>query len=122
MEFGLPAEAAAQVQGLASQVLDSAGCAPFFNPAGLRWAGNEVPLADQGDTLRIDRLVQMAGDGSWWVLDYKLNQAPHELQDNLLQLQRYRQAVQALQPGEMVRSAFITAQGRLIEPEALAPR
>jgi len=121
-EFGLPPEAAAQVQGLASQVLDSAACAPFFDPARLRWAGNEVPLADQGDTLRIDRLVQMAGDGSWWVLDYKLHRAPDELQDNLQQLQRYRQAVQALQPGERVRAAFITAQGRLIEPDAPAPQ
>ena len=39
------------------------------------------------------------------------------LRDNLLQLQRYRQVVQQLQPGEPVRAAFITAAGQLVEPD-----
>ncbi|MBL0086326.1 MAG: UvrD-helicase domain-containing protein [Ideonella sp.] len=116
-EFGVPAEGTAQVLRLASQVLGSADCARFFDARGLRWAGNEVPIADHGETLRIDRLVQLDAGGVWWVLDYKLHSTPDELHDNLLQLQRYRKAVQALQPGESVRAAFITAEGRLVEPE-----
>jgi ATP-dependent helicase/nuclease subunit A len=115
-EFELPASGSAEVLQLASQVLDSPTCAPFFAPEGLRWAGNEVPLAVQGETLRIDRLVQLV-DGTWWVLDYKLNRSPDQVQDNLLQLQRYRQVVQQLQPGEPVRAAFITAAGQLVEPD-----
>ena len=115
LEFGLPGEAASQrVLQLASQVLDSPDCAEFFDASALSWAGNEVPVAVGGQVLRIDRLVQMASDGRWWVLDYKLQSQPHQLPSNREQLQRYRAAVQALQPGQAVQAAFITAQGRLV--------
>ena len=114
-QFGLPAEWLSDVERLAGRVLDSPACAAFFDPDALRWAGNEVPLADGGDVLRIDRLVQLR-DGVWWVLDYKLNQSAGEIPRYREQLQRYRRAVQALQPGEVVRAAFITAAGALIEP------
>jgi ATP-dependent helicase/nuclease subunit A len=49
------------------------------------------------------------------VLDYKLQHAPQELAAYRDQLARYRAAVQAAQPGEEVRAAFITGAGRLVE-------
>ena len=56
-EFELPASGSAEVLQLASQVLDSPTCAPFFAPEGLRWAGNEVAVGQGADDQRIDRLV-----------------------------------------------------------------
>ncbi|MDH0863959.1 UvrD-helicase domain-containing protein, partial [Mitsuaria sp. GD03876] len=104
-------------------ILGSADCAAFFDPA-LDWQGNEVPLSWNGHDMRLDRLVSRRGaDGArtWWVLDYKLNPAPQRNPDYLKQLWRYREAVMALQPGEPVRCAFITGQGRLIDcTEAVA--
>jgi ATP-dependent helicase/nuclease subunit A len=69
--------------------------------------------------LRIDRLVhRRAVDGeadSWWVLDYKLSHAPHQLDAYRQQLARYQRAVLRLQPGAVVRCGFITGGGALIE-------
>ena len=115
LELGLPAGLSLQVEALASRVLDSSTCAVFFDPAGLRWAGNEVPVADQAGLMRIDRLVQLAADGAWWVLDYKLASRPQAEPANLAQLGRYVAAVQRLQPGEIVRAGFITAGGEWVE-------
>ena len=118
IEFGL-ADARA-VEGVALRILTSAACAPFFDPAGLAWAGNEVPVVGVDDAagtlLRIDRLVRTAGAAeAWWVLDYKLQGRPQDDPAQQAQLASYRRAVQALQPGETVRAAFITGQGELIE-------
>lgn len=115
-DMGLPPDAAPRVLALAASVLDSPACRAFFDPAGLLWAGNEVSLVWQGDTLRLDRLVALRTDAGrrWWVLDYKLHHEPHQalaLRDQLL---RYREAVRALQPGEPVDAAFITGQGALL--------
>ncbi len=119
-EFGLPPAAALRVPQIAGVILASPACARFFGGAALRWAGTEVPVASQGESLRIDRLVALAeGAGSgltWWVLDYKLHGTPAELPAYREQLQRYVAAVQALQPGDAVRGAFITSGGALIEP------
>jgi ATP-dependent helicase/nuclease subunit A len=49
------------------------------------------------------------------VLDYKLHHAPEALAPYRAQLLRYRAAVQRVQPGEPVRCAFITAEGRVVE-------
>ncbi len=117
-EFGLPAGAATQVLAPVQAVLGSPACARFFAAPQLRWAGAEVPVAAQGQTLRIDRLVALGDDPSrlqWWVLDYKLQHQPAELEANREQLRSYRTAVQALQPGDEVKAAFITGAGELIE-------
>jgi ATP-dependent helicase/nuclease subunit A len=118
VEFG--AGDAAQVRAIAARILDSPECAPFFDARRLAWAGNEVPIAGvdgpTGQVLRIDRLVRTAGKTpTWWVLDYKLVGAPQDHPGYRDQLAAYRRAVQALQPGEAVRAAFITGQGELIE-------
>jgi ATP-dependent helicase/nuclease subunit A len=117
-EFGVTD--AAMVQAIATRILNSADCARFFDPAALAWAGNEVPIAgvegQAGEVLRIDRLVLSAGESpAWWVLDYKLDAAPQHDPAHREQLGAYRRAVQALQPGEVVRAAFISGSGELIE-------
>ncbi|MEJ6002808.1 UvrD-helicase domain-containing protein [Paucibacter soli] len=117
--YGLDAKRSERLARAVHAILGGADCAPFFDAAALLWAGNEVVVSHEGRDLRLDRLVQRAGGAAgrpeWWVLDYKLNDAPQRQPEYLEQLRIYRAAVQRLQPGEPVRSAFITAQGRLIE-------
>lgn len=120
-EFGVDDSAA--VQAIAARILGSAACGPLFDTRRLAWAGNEVPVvssaAEGAQLLRIDRLVLTAeAEPVWWVLDYKLGDAPQTNPADLAQLAAYRRAVQALQPGESVRAAFINGAGALIEPDA----
>ncbi len=117
-EFGITDAAA--VQAIAMRILGSLACAPMFDTSSLAWAGNEVPIVgvdgQAGQVLRIDRLVCTAGDApTWWVLDYKLVGTPQHNPAYREQLADYRRAVQALQPGEAVRAAFISGAGELIE-------
>jgi len=113
-EFAVPA---AEVARVAGAIWRSPACRPFFAGPGLRWAGNEVPMADAGELLRIDRLVQLEQDGrtSWWVLDYKLALQPEAQAEYREQMLRYRRAVMALQPGEPVHCALINGLGNVIE-------
>ena len=106
-----------EVLAIGQRILESDDCARFFSGAGLRWVGNEVPVSDAGDVLRIDRLVQLDEDGAkvWWVLDYKLAREPDQLHPYREQLLRYRDAVAALEAGTEVRCGFITSQGQLLE-------
>ncbi len=115
-EFGSDA---AEVERLAGVILHSPACAHFFRGPGLRWAGNEVPVSEAGEPLRIDRLVLLADvDGPvWWVLDYKLQHTPQALAEYRAQLLRYRAAVQAAQAGAVVRCAFLTGAGAVVEVE-----
>jgi ATP-dependent helicase/nuclease subunit A len=110
----------AAVRAVVAAVLGHAETARFFAGPGLRWSGNEVSVADAGEILRIDRLVLLdEADGpAWWVLDYKLSLAPDALEPYRRQLLRYREVVQAAQPGDRVRCAFVTGQGRVIEVAA----
>ena len=113
-EFGLAPAHAADVARFARRIRASAACRHFFAGADLRWAGNEVGVGIAGEARRIDRLVQL-GDGSWWVLDYKLGAAPQQVAENMAQLRGYRAAIAALQPGAEVHAAFINGAGELIE-------
>ena len=114
LEFEAPA---AEVARRAGRIWHSPAGARFFRGAALRWAGNEVAVAESGDILRIDRLVALEEDGVrvWWVLDYKLRHAPAELVDYREQMARYVRAVRALEPGDAVRAAFVTGAGAVIE-------
>ena len=107
----------AAVRRLAGAIWHGEACAPFFRGPGIRWAGNEVTVVEGGDVLRIDRLVCVDREGvtTWWVLDYKLSYRPDEVADYRVQMARYARAVQALQPGDPVRCAFITAAGEVVE-------
>ncbi len=115
--YGLDASAATRVLAAVRAVLGSPVCAPFFGGPQLRWAGAEVPVSAAGQTLRVDRLValqQGAGPVHWWVLDYKLQHRPAEVDAYREQLQNYVAAVQALQPEDRVTGAFITGRGELV--------
>jgi ATP-dependent helicase/nuclease subunit A len=113
------ADGAAEVLQVGSAILDSPQCRPFFDTRTVAWAGNEVPVPGaSGDVRRIDRLVRLAGtEPAWWVLDYKLAGTPQQDPALRAQLAEYRTAVAALAPGEVVRAAFITGRGELIEPD-----
>ena len=91
--------------------------ARFFGGRSLRWSANEVAVGDDGDLLRIDRLVRLeeASEAAWWVIDYKLGRSPEELEPYRRQLLRYRDAIRRLQPGDTVRCAFIAGDGRVVE-------
>src|SRR6218665_745236 len=80
-------------------------------------ASNEALLRDQGQSLRLDRLVHCrhpAERAGWWVLDYKSAAAPERKPALLAQLQRYRAAVQRQTPGERVHAAFLSGDGRMV--------
>jgi len=116
-QFGLPAAGAAALRRQADAVLGSAEAARFFGRAPA-WSGNEVSVVHAGEVLRIDRLVALddaAGARTWWVLDYKLDAAPEQVQEYREQLARYRAALAAAQPHDAVRAAFVTAGGRVVE-------
>ncbi len=113
-EFGA---SAASVRRSVAAIVDHPDGARFFHGAQIRWSGNEVAVSDQGDVLRIDRLVLVdeAGGPVWWVLDYKLSHSPQELAPYREQLLRYRAAIARAQPGETVRCAFVAGDGRIVE-------
>jgi ATP-dependent helicase/nuclease subunit A len=79
------------------------------------WQANEVELVHDAQLLRLDRLVRQRDSQTWWVLDYKSPFAPQQQADLREQLQRYAQAVRAVQAGSQVRAAFITGEGKLVE-------
>jgi ATP-dependent helicase/nuclease subunit A len=105
------------VQHIIDRILSHPDGAVFFDAARFAWAGNEVPVRGvQGDMLRIDRLVKLATpEPCWWVLDYKLSGQPMADRSLRMQLQGYRQAVQAISDGVPVRCAFIAQDGSVIE-------
>ena len=111
--FGLDAKARERLAQAAQAILASPDCRPFFDPARLRWAGNEVAVGQGGEDQRIDRLV-LLDDGCWWVLDYKLGATPEQEPAYVAQMRGYVSAVQMLQPGEPVRAALISGTGRFI--------
>ena len=105
----------AQPRDAARRLFARPELASFFVPSRYRWARNELEfVGHDGKVGRIDRLVD---DGEQlWILDYKTG-APDEslLADYHQQLQRYREAVEALWPGRPVRRALLFASGELRE-------
>ena len=113
-EFALDAAQAAVARAMAQRILHGEG-AWVWDTADLAWQGNEVGIAWRGKPLRMDRLVQRRSTGEWWVLDYKSAAQPLLQPELRAQLKIYRDAVAAAQPGQVVRAAFLTAQGALME-------
>jgi len=118
-DHDITSAAAEQAARMAQAILAGEG-AWAWDPALVQTAINEAPLHYQGQSLRIDRLVQRraahAEDAAagWWVLDYKSAAQPQRQQALVAQLRRYREAVQALMPGEAVYAAFLTGDGRWV--------
>jgi ATP-dependent helicase/nuclease subunit A len=118
-EFLLSAEQGGLASDMARRILDGQG-AWAWDSRVVGWQGVEVELMYQGEPLRLDRLVQRqdAGhEGEWWVLDYKMSAAPQDQPELMAQLTHYRDAVQQIYPDAMVRAAFLTPQGLMIELE-----
>ena len=115
-EFGLNAEQAAQAQAMASCIRHG-DAAWAWDEAAIYWQGNEVELAHQGNTFRLDRLVQRkdAGhQGHWWVLDYKSASSPQQQAELMTKMQLYKAALGAIYPGQAVKAAFLTAAGSIV--------
>ncbi len=112
----LPLAAAEAAAAMAQRILQGEG-AWAWDAAQLELAVNEAPLHYGGQSLRLDRLVCLhapRGGARWWVLDYKSATEPERQPALIVQLQRYREAVQAQVPGEPVAAAFLSGDGRLV--------
>lgn len=116
-EFELAGATAQRVFEIASVMLGSPKLAPFFDPGRVLWSAGEFEIADDGEILRIDRLVRIGTReaSAWWVLDYKLD--ANAIGDPLhrSQLARYRDAVCRLVGATPVHAAFATSDGGLHE-------
>ncbi|MEO5658588.1 MAG: PD-(D/E)XK nuclease family protein, partial [Polaromonas sp.] len=116
-EFRLSPAQAAQACALAQRIWLGAGAWAWREDA-VAWQGNEVDLVYQGQPLRLDRLVRRkdAGhEGHWWVLDYKSAPAPEQQPALRAQLHAYRAAVQLIYPNAIVKAAFLTGLGTVVE-------
>lgn len=118
---GLPAHWQSEAEARTHAILFAPELQPWLDPQRLLWAGNEVALSHEGQTLRLDRLVarQTEAGREWWVIDYKLNAQPDALLSYRQQLRRYVAAVSRLQPGEPVRAAFVSGKGQWLPVDAL---
>ncbi|MDQ3058520.1 MAG: UvrD-helicase domain-containing protein [Pseudomonadota bacterium] len=116
-EFRLNPAQAAEASVLAQRIFRGEGAWAWHEDV-VAWQGNEVDLVYKGQPLRLDRLVRRkdAGfEGQWWVLDYKSAPEP-ELQPALIvQLRTYRAAVQRIYPKAIVKAAFLTGLGTVVE-------
>ncbi len=119
-QYRLTEEQVDMVLQRAQAILQGEG-AWAWDAAHIDWQANEIDIAWQGQTLRIDRLVrQKAPDNApltWWVLDFKSAWDPSTQETLRSQLADYRAAIKRLYPQETVRAAFLTAQGKLVEPQ-----
>ena len=118
-EFGLNTDQASQAQAMAHRIRHGAA-AWAWDASVVQWQGNEVELTHNGETFRLDRLVQRRDDGhtgkngQWWVLDYKSATSPQLQLDLVTKMKTYVAAVQAIYPGQTVRAAFLTGDGQVV--------
>ncbi|MDO8772868.1 MAG: UvrD-helicase domain-containing protein [Burkholderiaceae bacterium] len=112
--FALSPAQADQAVAMAQRILTGEG-AWSWSQAVIDWQGNEVELFSRGQLLRLDRLVRCVDTGHWWVLDYKSESQPQRKPELMAQLQAYRAAVQASQKDGVVKAAFLTGSGQMVE-------
>lgn len=115
-EFALAEGELEKAAALAGLILAGEG-AWCWDAAVIDWHDNEVELVHQGERLRLDRLVRRRDSGEWWVLDYKSAPQPERQRGLQEQLRRYQAAVRAAVPQAVVRTAFLTGDGRLVAVE-----
>lgn len=116
-EFALSPDQAQNAADMAQRIASGEG-AWAWQPDVIAWQGNEVDMLYQGQALRLDRLVQRKdaqAQGHWWVLDYKSAPAPQLQPELISKMQTYRAAVQQAYPGAVVKAAFLTGDGRVVE-------
>ncbi|WP_367850017.1 UvrD-helicase domain-containing protein [Rhodoferax sp. WC2427] len=115
-EFSLDAAQSQKAATMAAAIRAGEG-AWAWDAEVVDWAGNEVALNYQGQTLRLDRLVRRKDTGAWWVLDHKSKAQPQRDAGLVQQLETYRAALRVLYPGAAVEAAFLTAGGGLVVVE-----
>ncbi|RZI41615.1 ATP-dependent exonuclease [Herbaspirillum sp. HC18] len=108
-----PASIASVVREQALCIFGQPELERFFNPLQFQFARNEMEVLCNGELLRFDRTV-VCGD-EVWILDYKRDLLDSERSAYRGQLMRYRTAAQSVFPGKTLRTALITADGRLWE-------
>jgi ATP-dependent helicase/nuclease subunit A len=113
-QFQLDAAQSAQACGLA-QSITLGEAAWVWDAAVIDWQANEVELVHAGELLRLDRVVRHRATQTWWVLDYKSALAPERQVALCEQLGVYAAALRVSTPGAVVRAAFITGEGRVVE-------
>jgi ATP-dependent helicase/nuclease subunit A len=116
-QFLLSADQSRLAHHMASRIRHGDG-AWAWDPTVIGWQGDEVELLVGGQVRRIDRLVQRIDTGHaghWWVLDYKSSHQPEQKIDLVAQMQGYRAAVQMIYPGSVVKAAFLTSTGGVVE-------
>ena len=116
-EFTLSPDQAQSAAQMAQRIASGEG-AWAWHPDVIAWQGNEVDMLYQGQALRLDRLVQRKdaqASGHWWVLDYKSAPAPQLQPELVSKMRTYRAAVQQAYPGAVVKAAFLTGDGRVVE-------
>lgn len=112
-EFALGPEQINEAAAMAQRILTGDG-AWAWDRTVVDWQGNEVVIHHAQQELRLDRLVHRRDTGEWWVLDHKSEWRP-ELKPGLQdKMNNYRAAVQAAYPQAVVRAAYLTAQGKLV--------
>ena len=110
-----PLSTAMNIREQALLILSQPQLERFFNPAYFRFARNEMEVMNGDDLMRFDRAVVC--DDEVWILDYKRDLLDSERGLYAAQLRRYKSAARAVFPGKMLRTALITADGRLWEME-----
>ena len=116
-EFGLNPEQRQDAQTKAQRIRNGAG-AWAWDAAAIAWQGNEVELTHKGETHRLDRLVQRKDTvhaGHWWVLDYKTAAQPERQAGLVEKMKTYKSALAAIYPEQVVKAAFLTSDGAVIE-------
>ena len=115
-EFGLETAEASHAQAMATAIRHGAA-AWVWDESVLAWQGNEVELIHQGQTLRLDRLVQrkdVGHENHWWVLDYKSAPDPQRQADLVDKMHSYVDALRGIYPGQTIKAAFLTADGSVL--------
>jgi ATP-dependent helicase/nuclease subunit A len=108
-----PQSIAATVRERALLILAQPELERFFNPKHFRVARNELEVMNGTELMRFDRAVVC--DDEVWILDYKRDLLDSERAAYQEQLSRYRAAGQQVFPKKAIRTALITADGRLWE-------
>ncbi|KIF80408.1 ATP-dependent exonuclease [Noviherbaspirillum autotrophicum] len=110
-----PQQMAESIRDKALRIFAEPQLERFFNPACFQFACNEMEVVSGNELMRFDRAVVYADEV--WILDYKRDLLDSERAAYAGQLARYRSAARAVFPGKAVRTALITADGRLWEME-----
>ncbi len=113
-QFQLDAAQSAQALQLAQRITQGEA-AWVWDAAVVDWQANELELMHAGALLRLDRVVRHCASQAWWVLDYKSSATPERQVALREQLGTYAVALRASTPGAVVRAAFISGEGSVIE-------